>query len=177
MEDLHRLRKALGHMSSLGLEPPINQDSAAVVIRFFESYQKNDWQNMARCYHDKASFSDPIYPDLREESIVYLWFSRLAARRVVDLQYRVLFADDRKAQVEWSGLSPLHGKSVQIKGLSTFALWDATIVRQVDEFSFVQWSRQALGWKGWLLGSLRFYQARVQRSARSQLDQVAGTIE
>lgn len=169
------LRQAQVRMSSMA-EQPLSQTASAVVNRFFESYQRSDWQSMARCYHDKASFSDPIYPDLREENIVYLWFSRLSKHQSIDLQYRVVFADERKAQVEWTAISPFNGKAVKIEGLSTFALWDETIVRHVDEFSFVKWSRQAQGLKGWLLGGSRFYQARVQRSARSQLEQVAGTI-
>jgi hypothetical protein len=173
---LQRLRKVRVRMSSPTEAPTNNQTANQLIVRFFEAYNQNDWQSIARCYHDKASFSDPIYPDLREESIVYLWFDRLATRKKVDLKFRVVFADERKVQVEWSGLSPLHGRSVRINGLSTFALWDEAIVRHVDEYSFVDWSRQALGWKAWLMGGLRFYQTRVQRSARSQLDQVAGTM-
>jgi hypothetical protein len=162
-----------------------------VVGRFFEALALSDWQTMARCYHDKASFSDPIYPDLREERIVYMWHELLAAAtdnapkekstnrlNLTDLllEYRILFGDERKAQVQWTATYRYGKRSVRNEVLSTLAIWDDKIVRQVDEYNFWSWSRQALGLPGLVFGAMPWYQRSVQRSAQSRLVQAAGTI-
>ncbi len=162
-----------------------------VVGRFFEAFAASDWQTMARCYHDKASFSDPVYPDLREERIVYRWHQLLSAAETstlksgsknshslnnLKLEYRVLFGDERKAQVLWTASYLYQNRSVSNEVLSTLAIWDDKIVRQVDEYNFWRWSRQALGLTGLAFGAMPWYQRSVQRSAQSRLEQAAGTI-
>lgn len=162
-----------------------------VVDRFFEAFSASDWQTMARCYHDKASFSDPVYPDLREERIVYMWHQLLSAAETsnlnsgrkkslslnnLKLEYRVLFGDERKAQVLWTASYRYGNRSVSNEVLSTLAIWDDKIVRQVDEYNFWRWSRQALGLTGLAFGTMPWYQRSVQRSAQSRLEQAAGTI-
>jgi hypothetical protein len=162
-----------------------------VVGRFFEAFALGDWQSMARCYHDKASFSDPVYPDLREERIVYMWHQLLAAATTAEskgssnnalclnnlqLEYKVLFGDERKAQVQWFATYQYGKRPVRNEVLSTLAIWDDKIVRQVDEFNFWRWSRQARGLPGLAFGAMPWYQRSVQRSAQSRLEQAAGTI-
>jgi hypothetical protein len=162
-----------------------------VVGRFFEAFAASDWQTMARCYHDKASFSDPVYPDLREERIVYMWHQLLGAAETsklksgsnkahslnnLKLAYRVLFGDERKAQVQWTATYFYRNRLVTNQVLSTLAIWDDKIVRQVDEYNFWRWSRQALGLTGLAFGAMPWYQRSVQRSAQSRLEQAAGTI-
>jgi SnoaL-like domain len=162
-----------------------------VVTRFFDAFAQSDWQTMARCYHDKASFSDPIYPDLREERIVYMWHQLLGGAQQsgakskpkktlgleqLKLEYRILFGDERKAQVGWTATYVVGGRSVSNEVLSTLAIWDDKIVRHVDEYNFWRWSRQALGLTGLAFGAMPWYQRSVQRSAQSRLDQAAGTI-
>jgi hypothetical protein len=162
-----------------------------VVGRFFEAFAKGDWQAMARCYHDKASFSDPVYPDLREERIVYMWYQLLGAAKTPDvkdraknahrmddlnLEFQVLFGDERKAQVQWTASYAFGKRLVRNEVLSTLAIWDDKIVRHVDEYNFWHWSRQAQGLTGLAFGAMPWYQRSVQRSAQSRLEQAAGTI-
>ncbi len=157
-----------------------------VVKHFFDAFARSDWREMARCYHDKASFSDPVFTDLRAERIVYMWFLLLGDRKVgmpvspsmtdLKLEYQILFGDERKAQVQWTANYRYGTKSVKTEVLSTLAIWDDKIVRHVDEFPFWQWSRQSQGLFGLMFGAMPWYQASVQRSAQSRLDQAAGTI-
>ncbi len=152
-----------------------------VIQRYFDAMAQGQWQAMARCYHDQASFADPLFPDLRGEQIVY-HLHRLYepnsqhARKQIELTTHALFSEDRKAQVQWELRCIEAQRPVKLIGLSTFAIWDQFIVRHVDEFPFHHWARQTQGLAGALLGRLPFYQRRLQRSARSQLDALAGTI-
>lgn len=146
--------------------------SEALVRRYFDALARLDGETMAACYHAAASFSDPVFPDLRGERVGWRW--RMLTRGAADmhLDYVIVFGDERKAQVEWQARYRFagSGRPVRNQVLSTLAFWDDRIVRQVDEFDFARWSRSTLGPAGLLLGALAPLRALAQRRAARQLD-------
>jgi hypothetical protein len=151
-------------------------DELGLVERFFNAFGNGDWRTMARCYHDKASFTDPIFPDLRGEQIVYYWHQWFKENEGIKLNYSQLFADERKAQVQWNVRYTYQGRAVKHDATSTLAIWDDQIVRHVDEFALGGYLRQREGLLTGLLSGIPLVHQRVQRSARSRLDKHAGTI-
>ncbi len=148
--------------------------SEALIRRFFDAFAALDGAAMAACYHPQASFSDPVFPDLRGGEPGAMWrMLTAAAARSGDfrLDYRIARSEERKAQVLWEADYPYQrGRRVHNRVRSTLTVWDDAIVRHVDEFAFWSWSRQALGASGWLLGWAPAYRRTVQRAARAQLD-------
>jgi hypothetical protein len=49
------------------------------------------------------------------------------------------------------------------------------ITRHHDRFDFHAWARQALGWRGWLLGGTPWLRRQVQARAASQLQRFLRT--
>jgi ketosteroid isomerase-like protein len=148
--------------------------SETLIRRFYDAFATLDGAAMAACYHRQASFSDPVFTDLRgaEPGAMWRMLTAAAARSGgFRLDYRIAFADERKAQVLWEADYLYRGgRRVHNRVRSTLTFWDDAIVRQVDEFAFWPWSRQALGATGWLFGWLPVYRRAVQRAARGQLD-------
>ena len=148
--------------------------SEALIRRFFDAFAALDGAAMAACYHPQASFSDPVFPDLRGGEPGAMWrMLTAAAARSGDFRvdYRIARSEERKAQVLWEAHYPYRpGRKVHNRVRSTLTVWDGAIVRHVDEFAFWSWSRQALGASGWLLGWAPAYRRAVQRAARGQLD-------
>jgi hypothetical protein len=146
--------------------------SEALARRFFDALGRLDGEAMAACFHPAASFSDPLFPDLRGERVGWRW--RMFARGATDmhLDYAVLFADERKGQVQWRVQYRFAGSGRRVvnEGLSTLAFWDDRIVRQVEEFDFWRWSRSSLGLAGWLLGWVPPLRELARRRALEQLD-------
>jgi ketosteroid isomerase-like protein len=146
--------------------------SEALVRRYFDAFARLDGEAMAACYHASASFSDPIFPDLRGERVGWRW--RMLTRGATDmhLDYVIVFGDERKAQVEWQSRYRFagSGREVRNQGLSTLAFWDGRIVRQIDEFDFWRWSRSSVGLMGTLFGGLGPVRGMVQRRAAAQLE-------
>ncbi len=146
--------------------------SEALVRRYFDALARLDADALAACYHPSASFSDPIFPDLRGERVPWRW--RMLARGAADmhLDYVIVFGDERKAQVKWTAAYRFAGSGRRVRNevVSTLALWDGAIVRQVDEFDFWRWSRSSLGFAGLLLGWFGPAQRLAQRRAAEQLD-------
>jgi SnoaL-like domain len=145
---------------------------AKVLSKFYDAFNSLDARTMASLYHEKASFSDPAFPDLRGERIGMMWAMMCRRAKKFSLTYKILFADERKAQVEWQANYLYGGKrKVENHILSTISLWDGLIVRQVDEFDFPKWAKQALGLPGILAGNTEWLRRKVQVTAKDQLDQ------
>ncbi len=161
--------------SSEGGQTPIEHihdpEVQTFLENFYDAFSRRDAKTMAAMYHEKASFSDPAFPDIRGQRIGMMWKMMLGNAKNFSLTYKVLFADERKAQVEWQAKYLYAGKkSVTNNVLSTLSIWDGLIVRQVDEFDFAKWAKQALGITGMLAGNTEWLRRKVQQTASDKLD-------
>jgi hypothetical protein len=160
------------NLGAASIERDIDPEIAKVLSRFYDAFNCLDAKTMASLYHEQASFTDPAFPDLRGERIGMMWSMLCRRAKKFSLSYKILFADERKAQVEWQATYLYAGKrKVENHVLSTISLWDGLIVRQIDEFDFAKWSRQALGLPGLLAGNTEWLRRKVQVKAKDQLDQ------
>jgi hypothetical protein len=159
-------------MGDASIERLIDPDVAAVLDTFYSAFARLDAQTMSGLYHESASFTDPAFPDLRGARIGYMWSMMCRRAKEFSLTYEILFAEERKAQVKWQAKYLYAGKRpVTNNILSTLSLWDGLIIRQVDEFDFALWSRQALGLPGLLAGNTQWFRRKVQVTANDQLNQ------
>ncbi len=165
----------LEHSEASAAEPSTCE---ATLHRFYTAFQSLDAAAMAACYHPNASFSDPVFKDLRGEKIAAMWLmltqGAMRSRGDWSLEYSILSGNERKAMVQWDARYSFAGRrKVHNRVTSHLAFWDGLIVRQIDEFDFWRWSRQALGPSGWVLGWNKQYQAAVSAAAIRRLPGVA----
>ncbi len=135
---------------------------------------------MSKCLHPQVSYSDPLFTDLRGVRVGLRWQWLLHHATDFKLQHQIIFWDERKAQVK-SDISYtwLEDRPVHHQVLSTLTVWDDLIVRQVDEYPFWPYARQAYGVAGRLLGGIPWVQSVVQRRAMQAVEELAtsaGTI-
>lgn len=151
--------------------------SEALLHRWFDALARLDGESLAACYHPSASFSDPVFPDLRGARVGWRWRMLTRGATGMKLSYDILHGDERKAVVRWRACWRLAGSGREVRNevLSTFAFWDDRIVRQVDEFGFWRWSRSSLGLPGLLLGWIPALRRAATRRALAQLDRLAAT--
>lgn len=145
---------------------------AEVADRFYAAFARRDHATMAACYAPGASFSDPVFPDLRGERIGLMW--RMLCERGTDLRvaWRVLRAADGSALVGWQAWYTFRatGRPVHNRITATMAVEHGLIRRHRDEFDFHRWAAQALGWKGRLLGWAPPVRNAVRREAARALE-------
>ena len=148
--------------------------SEALLHRWFDALARLDAEAMAACYHPSASFTDPLFPDLRGERVAWRWRMLAGGAADMRLSYDILAGDDRKATVRWRARWRLcgSGRVVSNEVRSTFTFWDGCIVRQVDEFGFWRWSRESLGLTGLVLGWIPAVRRAAGRRALAQLDRL-----
>ena len=127
---------------------------------------------MAACYAPDAHFSDPVFTDLRDEEPGAMW--RMLTGRAQDLEVTLVEheAGDERGSAHWlADYTFRTGRKVHNDVRAELRFADGLIVEHRDSFSFHAWARQALGPIGLALGWTPIVRGKVQREARSGLDE------
>ena len=151
----------------------MTQQNLDLLDRFYAAFGRNDGDTMAACYTADATFSDPVFTDLRGREPGAMW--RMLTGRSTDLSVELV---DRSATGEtgsahWIARYPFGAKKRLVVNHveSTFRFRDGLIAEQHDTFDLYRWTRQALGPVGVFLGWTPIVQGGMRRKARAGLDQ------
>lgn len=146
--------------------------NALLVARFYEAFRKLDAEAMARCYADDVVFSDPAFGELRGEEARDMW--RMLTQRAKDfsLTFSDVVANDRDGRARWVATYVFSqtGRVVVNRIDARFEFRDGLIAVHRDSFDLWRWARQALGFKGALLGWTPFVQRAIRARALKGLD-------
>lgn len=149
-------------------------DNDLTITRLYTAFADRDGDTMAACYAPDATFSDPVFPGLRGAEPGAMW--RMLAGRAKDFRLELVehSASGDTGTARWVAHYTFAqtGRPVVNDVRSTFRFnADGLIVEQRDDFSFYNWSKQALGTPGLLLGWTPLIKKKVQATARAGLDQ------
>ena len=146
--------------------------NAELIRRFYDAFARRDHATMVASYAPGAYFVDPVFGVLEGWRIAAMW--RMLCERATDLSITAerITADDRTGSAHWEArytFSPT-GRRVHNVIEASFEFSSGLISRHVDQFDLYRWSRQALGWKGWLLGWTPLVQGPVRSQAARGLE-------
>jgi ketosteroid isomerase-like protein len=151
----------------------VSAANRSLIERFYEAFGRRDGDAMAACYTPDATFSDPVFTDLRGEEPGAMW--RMLTARATDLriELREHDADGDRGSARWIAHYTFTqtGRPVVNDVQASFRFRDGLIAEHTDSFDFHRWSRQALGTSGLLLGWTPLLRAAVRRRARGGLDE------
>ena len=138
---------------------------------FYAAFARRDASAMAACYHRDIAFSDPVFTMLRSDQATAMWAMLCARAGDLEIILGDVAADADGGRAHWEAKYTFSqtGRHVHNKIDAVFAFRDGKIVRHVDRFGFWQWSRQALGVLGTLLGWFGPIKALVRRRAGNAL--------
>jgi ketosteroid isomerase-like protein len=144
-----------------------------LMSRFYTAFQRLDYKTMQDCYHKDAIFSDPVFGLLDAPQVKAMWEMLCKRAKDFTLEFLEVKSEDEYGTCKWIAKYTFSqtGRRVvnDVKAFMKFA--DGKIIEHSDGFSIWKWNRQALGWKGWLLGWTNFMQNRIHRNARKNLDE------
>jgi ketosteroid isomerase-like protein len=145
-----------------------------IAQRFFDACAIGDYHSMGLMYAPTATFSDPIFPLLSGPETALMW--EMLLTRAQDFCVSVNVEEEESqggghARAVWVAryLYGATGRHVENRVRTEMTCQAGRIVKQVDHFSFWNWSRQALGAPGLLLGWTPIVRKKVQQGAQAQL--------
>lgn len=126
----------------------------ALITRFYEAFQRLDAEAMSACYTDDVVFSDPAFGELRGRDAGDMWRMLTTRAKDFSLTFDNVRSDERSGGAHWVAtyLFSQTGNTVINDIQARFVFRDGKICEHHDSFDLWTWSRQALGFKGLLLG-------------------------
>lgn len=150
--------------------------NALLVRHLYESLARGDGAAMAACYALEATFSDPVFPDLRGAEVGAMWRMLTARSTGVAVEVRDVVANATDGTATWEARYAFgaSGRRVRNQGNAVFTFRDGRIVSHVDTWPFSAWAAQALGWRGRLFGKTGWLRTKVRKQARQSLEKALG---
>ncbi|HEX8577774.1 MAG TPA: nuclear transport factor 2 family protein, partial [Flavobacterium sp.] len=145
-----------------------------LIEEFYAGFANQNADTMVSCYHDDIQFQDPVFGILKGENVGDMWAMLIErAKGNIDIVFSDIHAKDNSGSAKW--IATYHFGKINKKIINTiyskFEFKDGLIFRQSDTFDLWNWSRQAFGWKGYMLGWTGFVKTRIQKQAIQSLHQ------
>ena len=146
--------------------------NAELITKFYQSFADKNVEGMIACYHDEIQFEDPAFGKLMGEDAKKMW--RVLMKRSkgeIEITFSNVVANEKTGSANWEAkyvFSQTKRKVVNVIS-AQFEFKDGKIFRHKDHFDLWKWSRQALGWKGYLLGWSSFMKKKMQQQSRKLL--------
>lgn len=143
-----------------------------LIQRFYSAFQQGDYRTMQECYHEQATFNDPVFQNLSSAEVKAMWQMLVTASTDLKMDFSLVKANDHEGSCHWDARYTFSrtGRAVLNRIDASFEFKDGKIFRHTDSFDLWKWSRQALGATGWLLGWSPLVSNKVRATARKSLD-------
>jgi len=147
-------------------------ETQEIATNFYSAFAKGDATIMTSFYSDAVEFEDPGFGKLKGEQAKMMWKMLLErSQGNLKIEYRLIEATENTALVNWEARYPFSqtGRQIHNKITAHLTIQDGKIIKHRDHFNLWKWSRQALGWKGLLLGWTPFFRKKMQQQTQGLL--------
>ena len=145
----------------------------ALINTFYTAFDNLDVETMVSCYHEDIIFEDPAFGMLKGNKAKNMWRMLCASQagKKFDIKFSGIEANDKVGQAHWEAFYNFSktGRLVHNKIDAKFEFEDGKIIKHTDHFNLHVWAKQALGFKGFLLGGTTFFKNKLQTQTRSLL--------
>jgi SnoaL-like domain len=144
-----------------------------LITKFYTAFVNENANEMAKCYHQDIRFQDPAFGILKETKVASMWKMLLErANGNIKIEFSNVIANQNTGQAKWIAtyIFSQTNRKVVNKIDATFEFKDGLIIKHTDHFNLYKWSKQALGFKGFLLGWTNFMKNKIQKSAQKSLE-------
>ena len=146
--------------------------NAALIEKFYKSFQNRDYNGMAACYSDDIIFYDPVFELLEGDEVKYMWqMLCMNGKDLVITFDNIRALDDEYYLCDWKAVYTFSKTGRRVENLirANMRLADGKIIEHSDAFSLHKWSSQALGFPGKLFGWNSFFQRKIKNGAKKSL--------
>jgi limonene-1,2-epoxide hydrolase len=144
------------------------------IDKFYQAFHNLDAEKMVSLYHPDIEFEDPAFGKLKGERAKNMWRMLCHSLTGKDfrISYNVSYFECENANANWEAFYTFSqtGNKVHNKISASFILKDGLIIKHLDDFDLYDWSKQAMGLKGFLLGNTSFFKKKLNQRTNKLLD-------
>ena len=144
-----------------------------LIEKFYQAFAKLDAEAMVSCYHKDIRFEDPAFGVLEGEHAKNMW--RMLCESQKGKNFIVhssrIIANENTGSAHWEAHYTFSktGRKVHNKIDAEFTFKDGLIFQHTDRFNLHSWARQAMGFKGFLLGCTSFFKKKLNAQTNKLL--------
>jgi hypothetical protein len=150
-----------------------------LIHTFYTAFANADAKMMCECYHPNIQFQDPVFGILKKNDPCRMWNMLIEkSKGNIKIEFSDIKADDFSGTAKWTAtynFSKTNRKVINVIH-AQFQFKDNLIISHIDNFDIWKWSKQALGFKGLLLGWTGFMKNQIQKQALASLKNYTKTI-
>nr|WP_321235228.1 nuclear transport factor 2 family protein [uncultured Psychroserpens sp.] len=154
----------------------------ALIEKFYTAFNELDAETMISCYHDDIVFEDPAFGVLKGEHAGNMW--RMLCESQKGKDFKIVFSDinitsnGTMGNAKWEAFYSFSktGRKVHNKIAAHFELKDGKIIKHTDYFSLHKWAKQAMGFKGLLLGGTGFFRKKLNQQTNHLLSKFENSL-
>lgn len=145
-----------------------------IIKEFYTAFSNLDAENMVKYYHSEITFNDPAFEILKGDRAKNMW--RMLCQSQKDKDFVVTFnnisVNEDNGYAKWEAFYTFSqtGRKVHNKVSAEFEFKDNLIIKHTDSFNLYTWAKQAMGFKGLLLGNTSFFKTKLQQQTNLLLD-------
>ncbi|MDY2586540.1 nuclear transport factor 2 family protein [Winogradskyella aquimaris] len=141
-----------------------------LIEAFYDAFKNLDGKKMASFYHKDIIFEDPAFGIIEGNRAKAMW--QMLCESQKGKNFRVEASDITENTAHWEAfyIFSRTGKKVHNKIDAQFEFKDGLIIKHIDTFNLHHWAKQAMGFKGWLLGNSSFFKRKLQSQTNYLLD-------
>lgn len=152
-----------------------------VIKTFYEAFNKLDAETMISCYHKDIVFEDPAFGVLTGERVGNMWRMLCAAQKNepgFKVSYYDIKTEGNTGSAKWEAhyIFSKTKRSVHNKITAQFEFKDGKIIKHTDHFNLRAWAKQALGFKGFVLGGTRYFKNKLKHQTNRLLTSFESTL-
>lgn len=147
-------------------------DNKTILENFYQAFADKDVEKMVGYYDDRIKFYDPAFGLLHGDDAKNMWRMLIArSKGELKISFKDVRTNAKTGTVNWQAEYKyrLTGRKVINKITAEFEFKEGKIISHTDNFDLWEWSKQALGWKGYLLGWTAFMRGKIRKQATKLL--------
>lgn len=132
---------------------------------------------MQDSFADSMLFSDPVFPRLNAKEAAAMWRMFVEKGKDLHIDLYDVKCSENTVDAFWLAKYSFGEYEVENHIHSHFVVKEGKILRQIDDFDFYAWAKQAFGWKGYVFGWTQTMQSKVQENALRSLKKFIQKID
>jgi ketosteroid isomerase-like protein len=137
----------------------------SIIHNLYQAFDQLDAETMVSYYHKNIIFEDPAFGVLKGDRVKNMW--RMLCLSQKKKKFNVIASNitvnENNGSAHWEAhyVFSKTGRKVHNKIDVTFEFKDGKIIKHTDYFNLHNWAKQALGFKGYLIGGTSFFKRKL----------------
>ena len=150
-------------------------NNAQIIEAFYTAFKNLDADKMASFYHQDVEFTDPAFGHLKGDRASQMWKMLLSRQqgKAFIITYNNIKTEGERGSADWEAIYHFGPKQRKVhnKINAAFEFKEGKIIKHTDHFDLHKWAKQAIGFKGYLIGGTSFFKRKLNQQTVGLLNQ------